>query len=43
MKTFRFGLALAALILASAPAFADALKIGQAAPVFTGTTATGRR
>jgi hypothetical protein len=41
MRTFRLGFALAALSLASAPAFADALKIGQPAPVFTGTDSNG--
>jgi len=41
MKTFSFGLALAALSLATVPASADALKIGQPAPVFTGTDSNG--
>jgi hypothetical protein len=41
MKTFPFGLALAALSLATVPASADALKIGQPAPVFTGTDSNG--
>jgi peroxiredoxin len=42
MKTFPFGLALAALSLASAPAFADAPEIGAPAPIFTGTDSNGQ-
>jgi hypothetical protein len=43
MRQFQLGLVVAALSLASLPAFAaDALKIGQPAPIFTGTDSEGQ-